>query len=194
MSGADVEGGTLFDGDAIDDLIASLHPHNPPPNHGDSGNVQSLLADANEFVKHAGKPEFTTENKTQKDDSATVSTHEDDEEDSSSDEKDEAEAAKYIERALNELGNSQGPAEPHDPDVDDALQQSLPSVPTDLPTTKNQHNEIQHEFCCVCYDTATTKCLDCDGNQFFCVRCWKEMHEYWTDQPHKSVKYEPYKH
>jgi hypothetical protein len=171
----------------------------------------------NEFTKDAHH-----ETKFQKDDSIKLPTQNDDDnsDNSSSDEeKDEAEAARYIESILDEINvqhlsnpqkqdlPSQEP-EPNSPDNnnkddDDALSQqfaalSLPSVPADLPGTKKSHAEerrIQTEFCCVCYDTATTKCLDCEGNQFFCVRCWKEMHvgeeAVWADQPHKSVKYEP---
>jgi hypothetical protein len=223
---------TLFDGDAIDDLIASLdQPHDltlQPSNDGADYQVRSLLTDANEFVKDTGGNGFTKdvfhhENKIQNDDCIKFPTQNDDDNSSSDEEKDEAEAERYLESILDELNvqhlsnrqkqdlPSQEP-EPHSPDnnnkkddqnVDDALSQkfadlSLPSVPADLPGTKKDRAEerrIQTEFCCVCYDTVTTKCLDCEGNQFFCARCWKEMHigeeAVWADQPHKSVKYEP---
>lgn len=237
-SGAAIEGEeggiapeTLFDGGAIDDLIASLdQPHDltlQPSSISAGDQVQSLLTDANEFVKDTSGPGFTTdvlrhETKIQKDDSIKLHTHNDDDNSSSDEGKDEAEAARYVESILNEVSvqhldnpqnhdlPTQEPPEPHDnnkddENVDDALSQrltalSLPSILADLPGNKKERDDderIQAEFCCVCYDTATTKCLDCEGNQFFCVRCWKEMHvgeeAIWADQPHKSVKYDPYK-
>lgn len=233
-SGPAIEDGiapeTFFDGDAIDELIASLDQPDDltlHPSNVDTGDhIQSLLTGANEFVNNTDSLGVTTdafhhETKIQKDDSIKLPTHNDDDNSSSDEEEDEAEAARYLESILNEvsvqhLDNPQKqdpPSQESDPqshddnnskdeNVDDALLQkftalSLPSVPADLPGTKKERTEekIQTEFCCVCYDTATTKCLDCDGNHFFCVRCWKEMHigeeAVWGDQLHKSVKYEP---
>ncbi|CRG92200.1 hypothetical protein PISL3812_09256 [Talaromyces islandicus] len=232
-SGAAIEEGiaaeTLFDGDAIDDLIASLdQPHDLTlqPSNVDTGDqVQSLLTDANEFVKRADDLGSTADTlqhgtKSQKDDSIKAPSHTDDNS-SSDEEEDEAEAERYLESVLREVNGKNvciqqfedlpgQQSEPHshdrdhnkDENVADELSQglaalSLPSVPEDLPGTKKERaeEEFQTEFCCVCYDTATTKCLDCEGNQFFCVRCWKEMHlgeeAIWADRIHNSVKYEP---
>ncbi|KAL1982298.1 hypothetical protein VTN96DRAFT_1456 [Rasamsonia emersonii] len=74
----------------------------------------------------------------------------------------------------------------------------LPSVPAELPGTKKTlrttGDDKAPDCCCICYDNATTKCLDCDGAQLFCVRCWWEMHmDESTDNPerqHRAIKYE----
>lgn len=74
----------------------------------------------------------------------------------------------------------------------------LPSVPAELPgttkTLRTTGDDKVPDCCCICYDNATTKCLDCDGAQLFCVRCWWVMHmDESTDKAerqHRAVKYE----
>ncbi|KAL1965957.1 hypothetical protein VTN77DRAFT_4897 [Rasamsonia byssochlamydoides] len=71
---------------------------------------------------------------------------------------------------------------------------NLPSVPAELPGIKKAH-ETAPDCCCICYDSATTKCLDCEGAQLFCVCCWWEMHmgegTDGEERQHRGVKYNP---
>lgn len=75
----------------------------------------------------------------------------------------------------------------------------LPSAPTfkpvDKPTKtvmKKFTDEEIDEWCIICQDDATVKCMGCDGD-LYCVRCWKEGHMGpdvgLEEKRHKWVKY-----
>jgi hypothetical protein len=73
---------------------------------------------------------------------------------------------------------------------------SLPSVLAEFPGESKESSiagdDLACDCCCICYDNATTKCLDCDGAQLFCVRCWWEMHiDCSAERQHRRVKCNP---
>lgn len=236
----------LLDGDAIEDLLASLGENNIdqvsanstdyfPVDHeeGDKHNTQELLSDAYGFIQQTTSSSIGPEEGTKtlfhavrsrrskkKDDIPDFLRSDNEEDESSSDEeKDEAEAAKYVEDLLKDLqanpptesppdqeednddddANSKGNRENSNDNDDDLSNRlaalSLPSVPNDQPTSNrsayNRKENESPECCCICYDNAKLKCLDCEGDQLFCVRCWWEMHgDLGGSEGHKAVKYE----
>jgi hypothetical protein len=73
---------------------------------------------------------------------------------------------------------------------------SLPSVPPHLPAQTRSllpTDQVGSSWCCICSDNAVTRCLDCEGLQLYCMRCWWEMHleegADWELRQHRSVKY-----
>lgn len=112
---------------------------------------------------------------------------------------DEEKASKYVELLLAQLiskEKSKPPARQSQPngfvassrdsleDDDQSLDArfaalNLPSVPDLLPGNRVQRtggDDAEPHCCCICFDTPTTKCLDCEEPQLFCMRCWSEMH------------------
>lgn len=126
----------------------------------------------------------------------------------SEEEEEEAEAAKYVENLLKNIAENPPPASPTEAsnkspsrasvDGDEAdlssrlAALSLPSAPNTQPGYQpKRNNDETPDFCCICYDTVKLKCLDCEGDQLFCVRCWWEMHmDGEGDSGHKAVKFE----
>ncbi|OKL56869.1 hypothetical protein UA08_07836 [Talaromyces atroroseus] len=110
---------SLLDGDAIEDLLASLDDTQGPdlgvqlPTHTREeqgqkrGNTKDLLSGANEFIQHSSSSTGAgAEVKNPTREKAIpdfLQDREDNEQSSSDDEKDEVEAAKYVEDLLNEL-------------------------------------------------------------------------------------------
>jgi hypothetical protein len=69
---------------------------------------------------------------------------------------------------------------------------NLPSVPDLLPGNRVQRNggdDAEPRCCCICFDTPATKCLDCEGSQLFCMRCWSEMHIDSADANYSSANH-----
>lgn len=236
----------ILDGDAIEDLLASLGDNNidhqisanstgyfPVDHEGeDKHHTQELVSNAYGFIKQTTSPSIGADEGTdtsshavrlrrskKKEDIPDFLRSDNEEDESSSDEEeDEAEAAKYVEDLLKDLqanppkespadheegasdennDNSKGNRdEDNDDDLSNRLAAlSLPSVPNDQPTSNrsayNRKENESPECCCICYDNAKLKCMDCEGNQLFCVRCWWEMHgDLGGSEGHKAVKYE----
>ncbi|EEA22248.1 hypothetical protein TMatcc_008314 [Talaromyces marneffei ATCC 18224] len=222
---------SLMDGDAIEDLLASLSNNNTRISEtaatqigdktgNDESQTRELLSDAYGFIQQASgtepdpsinSPSHVNFKKGKEDDipdflkDIDSSNEEDDESD---EEKEEAEAAKYVENLLKEIAENPPPASPIedsstpspkenvDGDEDDLSSRlaalSLPSAPNTQPGNRPKRNDDETpSCCCICYDTAKLKCMDCEGDQLFCVRCWWEMHlDDEGDSGHKAVKFE----
>jgi hypothetical protein len=74
---------------------------------------------------------------------------------------------------------------------------TLPSIPAHVPkknTSRLHGADIESNWCCICNDDVAVICLDCDGHQLFCGRCWLEMHSgeggNWELRRHRSAKYQ----
>ncbi|KAI5304887.1 hypothetical protein KEM56_005761 [Ascosphaera pollenicola] len=61
---------------------------------------------------------------------------------------------------------------------------NLPSAPTNNPVSAEHREAVSNSarkkeeptWCCICSDDATIRCLDCESEQLFCLRCWVEYH------------------
>jgi hypothetical protein len=232
LLGTDLEHDTLSqslfeDGDAIESLISSLEsPENLNSTlNSDKVDTQSIMKQARDFTSRqhitpAGV-ESPEESERRLEPASDFKNSDDDI--TSDEDADEEEAAKYVERLLEQLDsdtqnehrdsadlqNVNSPSQNPDQtprssttnDEDDLSSRltalNLPSDPSDLPGSKKtlrKDNDVP-DCCCICYDNATTKCLDCEGDQLFCVRCWWEMHTSdgtdAGDHQHRTVKYQP---
>lgn len=78
---------------------------------------------------------------------------------------------------------------------------NLPSAPTNNPisaehreaVTNSARKKEETTWCCICQDDATIKCLDCESEQLFCLRCWVEYHLTEggvEERSHRREKYE----
>ncbi|KAH8701146.1 hypothetical protein BGW36DRAFT_425940 [Talaromyces proteolyticus] len=211
---------SLFDGDAIEELLASIEQRDDLTlrSQNNTNQVQSLLTGASDFVKDSKTIGFTADKPILE---SRAGTHDSgdslacNENSSSDEEEDDIEAARYVKEALDEVNVpshddfqgldgleplTQGSGSPSNQDTnDDALSYQLtalflPSVPKDLPVSNKKPPDasLPPQCCCICYDTATTTCLDCEGELLYCVSCWKEMHEDDEDaQPHRHIKFKP---
>lgn len=210
---------SLFNGDAIEDLLSTVgNREDLPPitTNEDPTHTQSLLDAAHDIVQ---RPQNDPHHRYHKS-SAAVEVQAD----SSDEDADEEEAARYVEQLLEQLSSepreeppplnadkTSGPEDDavtskqqkqHPIDEDELASRltalNLPSVPADAPvsakTKAKRSDDSVPDCCCICYDNATTKCLDCEGDQLFCVRCWWEMHmedgSSGELQRHRSVKYQ----
>lgn len=245
---------SLLDGDAIEDLLASLDnnqqqqqldlvaqlPTNTEQQREEARDKEKgLLSGAYEFIQQSSSTGPGAEANTSshadlrrnEDIAEFLRSDNEDNEPSSDEEQDEAAATKYVEDLLKEIETNppseESPIEPQrkekefsagaislpsnnnsnknneeEEDDDDNLSTrlaalSLPSVPSDQPASRIEAraDSSYPECCCICYDTATVKCTDCEGNQLFCVRCWWEMHmadgSDGAESRHKAIKYEP---
>lgn len=210
---------SMFTGDAIEDLLSAVGNRQdlpPTTTNEDPAHTQSLLDAARDIVQ---RPRNDPHDRGQQ--PATAVEIEDD---SSDENAEEEEAARYVEQLLEQLSSEpQEPPlatadkapEPeghgaastrqkqHPIDEDELASRltalNLPSVPSETPGSAKakgarRGDDSAPDCCCICYDNATTKCLDCEGDQLFCVRCWWEMHmedgSDWELQRHRSVKYQ----
>ncbi|EEH17473.1 hypothetical protein PABG_00036 [Paracoccidioides brasiliensis Pb03] len=94
----------------------------------------------------------------------------------------------------------------HQPELD-TTSPDLPSAPKFAPAEcpihiiNNRHSRrckdvddnLKSFWCCICSDDATIKCLDCDAELLYCIRCWREMHVdegSVEERGHRKVKFE----
>ncbi|PGG98573.1 hypothetical protein AJ79_08826 [Helicocarpus griseus UAMH5409] len=98
------------------------------------------------------------------------------------------------------------PPPPQNPDESEPHAPELPSAPTFAPEespihiTNNRHgtswknmDDLKPFWCCVCSDDAAVKCIDCDSELLYCLRCWREVHVEEGDaeeRRHRRVKFE----